>query len=170
MWFNAQPDYWTVRFWWIHHYSRHLSWYAETLPCSSIRRVPAVSCVSGRRFPSSPVFNGLWLFKWNVPKPMDWEKWPNTIAAKIFRYHSLKIFFAGLCKGRSVQNTSTWHRNITITNHQCSCNCKRRNAGEHLARNWISPWHIESNKWSICWSLWIVCKLKFLKYGYCLNS
>jgi len=40
---------------------------------------------------------------------------------------------------------------------------------EHLARNWVSPWHIESNKWSTCWSLSIAWKSKFLKYGYYLN-
>ena len=37
---------------------------------------------------------------------------------------------------------------------------------EHLARNWVSPWHIESNKWSSCWSLSIAWKSKFLKYGF----
>ena len=35
-------------------------------------------------------------------------------------------FFAGLCKRQSVQNTITFHRKITITNHQYSGNKKKR--------------------------------------------
>ena len=51
VWFNAQPDYWSVHFCWIHHYSKNLSGCAKTLRCSSIRRVSAEGCVSARRYP-----------------------------------------------------------------------------------------------------------------------
>ena len=169
MWFNAQPDYWSAHFCWIHHYSKHLSGNAKTLRWSSIRRVPAEGCVSARRCPSTLGFDSSWLFKWNFSKPMDWKKWPNTMAAKISRYHPFRLFLVGLCKRQSLKNASTWRRNIAVTNNWGSRHSKRRNVGEHLARNWVSPWHIESNKWSTCWSLWIAWKIKFLKYGYYLN-
>ena len=41
----------------IHHYSKHLSGYAKTLRCSSIRRVPAEGCVSARRCPCTLGFD-----------------------------------------------------------------------------------------------------------------
>ena len=31
---------------------------------------------------------------------MDWEKWPNTMAAKISRYHSLRLFLWGYVEDR----------------------------------------------------------------------
>ena len=31
---------------------------------------------------------------------MDWKKWPNTMAAKIFRYHLFRLFLVGYVKDR----------------------------------------------------------------------
>ena len=114
-------------------------------------------------------FDSSWLFKWNFCKPMDRKKWPSNLAAKISRYYTFIMFFVRFCERQSVQNASKWCRSVEITNQRCSGHCKRRNAGEHLARNWVSPWHIESNKWSTCWNQWIARKIKFSNYGYYLN-
>ena len=31
---------------------------------------------------------------------MDWKKWPNTMTAKISRYHPFRFFLVGYVKGR----------------------------------------------------------------------
>ena len=89
----------------LHRYSRHLSGYAETLHCSSIRRVSAVGCVLTRQCLSTL---GLMIYDFlkETPKLIDWEKWPNTMATEFSRYNPLDVVLR-LCKSQNLQNTST---------------------------------------------------------------
>ena len=135
----------------------------RTVRCTSVRRVSTVDNFPTRWCTSTLGFTRSLVFGCSISKQVDWERWFDTLATTITRYHPpLTSFYGGMLRIKCFRHQFQILQNLKARITDAFATITEDMLGNKW-RDWLSIRRSPCNKRSTCSSVLMCCKKKLLE-------